>query len=65
MNPFLIVVAIIVWFVSGSTAFYYYWKRDYNYFTPLDYFMMVLIGVTLGPLAWPIGYLVHDQNRRR
>lgn len=54
------ILFIILWLAIGEAAIQYYWRRDWNKFPPI---LLVLFVPLLGPIAWPVGALVHSNSR--
>lgn len=59
MKSTFIIIIILLWLFTGWLGFVYWWTTDCNYTT--DDIPVSLIISLAGPLAWPIGWLVHGE----
>lgn len=53
---------ILAWWVVGVAGFIFWWTSEFNFRTDILPFSF-LMGI-LGPLAWAVGYYVHNVPRK-
>lgn len=55
----LFILAPFAWYASGVSGFIFWWRTDHK--LTKEAVALAVIAGTVGPLAWPVGYLIHRK----
>lgn len=61
METFIIICAVLAWWISGVAAFIFWWTKDWD-LKVSDLVSALLLGLMLGPFAFIVGFLVHGGS---
>jgi hypothetical protein len=53
-----LILGFICWWVCGTCSFIFWWTNEFD-LSVQDFFFSICIGLVLGPLAYPVGYVNH------
>ena len=53
------IVLVVIWYIVGVTGFLY-WGTKYHKLSKADLLFSLVVGVS-GPLAWIMGYKIHNK----
>ncbi len=57
----LFIIVGFIWGTIGTCSFIYWWTKDYNFkFGPE--FIIAFMCSFIGPLAFPIGWMIHGNH---
>lgn len=57
-----ITLIAIAWFALGVASFIYWWTKDHDF--NLSIIPVAVLAGTIGPFAWPLGWIIHGEPYR-
>ncbi len=52
----------LIWLVIGALSFIYWWTKDHDFTLGIE-IVAALIAAFMGPLSFPIGWMIHGDSK--